>query len=145
MERLSYPEIERRLSGPYQAVLSVSRDGRGPVAVPMSFQLKDGQFWMITSPDSLHGKLIREMGRATLTIQDEELGHRAITQWYVMAEGPIEFTDADPVPLLRPAFAKDRGEEFADEWAAQSLPNVTTVAVLTPQTLSGYIGSSRLD
>jgi nitroimidazol reductase NimA-like FMN-containing flavoprotein (pyridoxamine 5'-phosphate oxidase superfamily) len=145
VEKMSMAEIEERLSGPYQAVLSINREGKGPLAVPMSYLLADGEFRMITSPDSLHGKLMRKTGRATLTIESEEHQPRALTQWYVMAEGPIAFTDDDPEPLLRAVMAKDRGEDLADEWTEQSLPNVLTVAVLTPETLSGYIGTGRLD
>ena len=33
-----------------------------------------------------------------------------------MAEGSIEFTDDDPVPLLRALLAKDRGEANDDAY-----------------------------
>lgn len=138
-------EIEERLNAPLQAVLSVSRKTRGPVAVPMSYLFDRPVFRMITSPGSVHGRLMREGGRATLTIQEEVRGERRVEQWYVMAEGPVEFIDEDPTDLLRAILTKDRGARFASEWVAQSLPNVTTVAVLTPKTLSGYRGLSSLD
>ncbi|MEA1901905.1 MAG: pyridoxamine 5'-phosphate oxidase family protein [Actinomycetota bacterium] len=145
MRSMPMSEIEERLSDSLQAILSVSRKERGPLAVPMSFLFAAGEFRMITSPDSQHGKLIRKTGRATMTIEAEDYGPRSVEQWYVMAEGPIRFTDDDPVPLLRAVMEKDRGAEFLEEWVAQSLPNVLQVAILTPETLSGYFGRSELD
>lgn len=144
MRAMTPAEITKRLAGPHQAVLSLSRVERGPLAVPMSYFHRDGHFWMITSPDSQHGKLMRRNGRATVTIHHDVVDGRVVEQWYVTAEGPIEFVDDDPEALLRAIMAKDRGERFADEWTAQSLPSVTTVAVLTPQRLAGYLGESRL-
>lgn len=138
-------EIEQRLAGPHQAVLSLSRDDRGPIAVPMSYVYREGRFWMITSPDSEHGKLIQRRGRATLTIHHDVVELRQVQQWYVTAEGTIDFVDDDPAPILRAILAKDRGAELADEWTEQSLPSVTVVAVLTPRRVAGYRGVSRLD
>lgn len=140
MDRMSSAEIERRLSGRLQAVLSVGRDGRGPVAVAvaMSYLFRDGRFFMVTSPESLHGRLMVKKGRATITVQEEILGHRELEQWYVMAEGPVVFTDEDPLPYVRAIMEKDRGAEFVDEWTARSGPHDYPVAVLTPDKISGY-------
>lgn len=138
MDRMSSEEIKRRLSGPHQSILSVARLNRGPVAVAMSYLFRDGRFWMVTSRDSLHGRLMVKRGRATITVQEEILGHREIEQWYVMAEGTVEFTDEDPLPYVRAIMRKDRGPDFVDEWTARSGPHDNPVAVLTPQTLSGY-------
>lgn len=142
---MSPAEMERRLSGAYQAVLSVGRADRGPVAVPMSYLFRDGRFWMVTSPDSLHGRLMIETGLATITVQEEVLGHRTIEQWYVMAEGAVEFTNHEILPMVRAIMEKDRGPEFVDEWTARSGPHDFPVAVLTPRTLSGYLAIGHLD
>lgn len=145
MRRLSDTEIEIYLAGSHQAVLSLSRAKRGPVAIPMSFLFEDSRFWIITSPDSDHGRLMRSAGRATLTVHEEDNQPRTITQWYVTAEGPIQFVDTDPAALLRSILEKDRGTEFVDEWFTQSIQSVLPVAVLAPERLAGYIGVSRLD
>jgi hypothetical protein len=89
--------------------------------------------------------LIQASGRATLTVHHDEVTPRSVEQWYVIAEGTIRFTDDDPEPLLRKIMVKDRGPGHAEEWVRQSLPNVTTVAVLSPERLSGYHGVSQLD
>jgi nitroimidazol reductase NimA-like FMN-containing flavoprotein (pyridoxamine 5'-phosphate oxidase superfamily) len=142
---MSEPEIAAALAGPWQAVLSVNRRDRGPLAVPMSYLFEEGEFWMITPRDSLHGRLMQASGRSTMTVHHDEVTPRSVEQWYVIAEGTIRFTDDDPEPLLRKIMVKDRGPGHAEEWVRQSLPNVTTVAVLSPERLSGYHGVSQLD
>lgn len=137
-------EVAERLAGPHQAVLSLSRDDRGPIAVPMSYVYRDERFWMITSPGSEHGMLMQTRGRATLTIHHDTVEPRRVEQWYVTAEGSIVFVDDDPAPLLKEILAKDRGGQLANEWTKQSLPAATTVAVLVPRHLAGYLGVSEL-
>ena len=144
MKTLTDDEITRLLSESHQAVLSVSRESRGPIAVPMSFLYEEGLFKMITYPGSQHGKLMQEHGRASLTVHDEQNDPTLITQWYVFAEGPIWFTEEDPEPLLRGILVKDRGREHIEEWMKQSMATVGPVAILRPERLSGYWGTSRI-
>ena len=145
MRQMSPSEIEEALGGPHQAILSVSRTGRGPLAVPMSFLFSLGEFRMITSRDTDHGRLIAKTGRASMTVHHDDVTSRSVEQWYVTAEGPIEFTDENPESLLREILTKDRGSEFADEWTSQSLVSVGEVAVLRPARLAGYHGTSILE
>lgn len=145
MRRMTESEVSRHLGGPWQAVLSISRVDRGPLAVPMSYHYRDGEFVMITSPDSDHGRLMLARGRASMTIHHDVVSARKVEQWYVTAEGPIWFTDQDPEPVLRAIMAKDRGAENAEAWVTQSLPQATTVAVLVPERISGFHGTSVLD
>lgn len=142
---LTPDHIEELLSGPHQAVLSVSRVDRGPVAVPMSYRFVDGRFVIVTSPESLHSRLMKKTGRATITVQYEDCKGRSTYQWYVAAEGPIEFTDDDPAPHIHAIMAKDRGAENADDWTAGSPPSGVKVAVLSPSRLSGYEYRDSLD
>lgn len=111
----------------------------------MSFLFANGVFKMITMPDSLHGRLMGKTGRATLTVHHDHLQGRRLVQWYVMAEGPVEFTAEDPVALLGAILAKDRGPEHVEEWTTRAMVNVGHVALLTPERMSGHIGESRLD
>lgn len=145
MNRMSPEEIEEKLAGPHQAILSVARLERGPVAVAMSYLFRNGKFWMVTSPESLHGRLMVKRGRATITVQEEILGHRELEQWYVMAEGPVAFTDEDPLPYVRAIMQKDRGADFVDEWIARSGPHDSPVVLLTPEKISGYRSHTILD
>ncbi|HSF86274.1 MAG TPA: hypothetical protein VLG28_11560, partial [Acidimicrobiia bacterium] len=114
-------------------------------AVPMSYHFGDGTFWMVTSPESLHGRLMVRRGRATMTVQFERCDGRSVHQWYVMAEGPVRFTDVDPLPHVRRILAKDRGAAHVDEWTAAAPAPGFLVAVLEPERLSGYEFYESLD
>ena len=133
------------LAGPLQAVLSVSRRDRGPVAVPISYHFADGVFYMITSPDSLHGRLMSRDGRATVTVQFDECDGRTVHQWYVHAEGPVRFTELDPKPHVEIMLVKDRGEARMHEWRAANPSADMRVAVLEPEQISGYEFRESLD
>ena len=145
MPRIEEQRIGELLAGPHQAVLSVSRQDKGPVAVPMSYSYKDGRFYMVTSPESLHGRLMQRTGRATVTVQFEACDGRKVHQWYVMAEGTIRFTDSEPAPVVRAIMAKDRGEDNANEWASGDPPPDVRLAVLEPERLSGFEFRDSLD
>jgi hypothetical protein len=145
VETLPLQRIAELLDGPDQAVLSVSRPDKGPVAVPMSYVFDGTRFVMVTSPTSLHGRLMERTGRATLTIQYERCDGRSVFQWYVVAEGPVAFTDVEPRPFIRSILAKDRGEANADEWCAGDPPGDVRVAELLPDRLSGYEFRDALD
>ena len=144
MRNLSHDEIAHLLAGSHQAVLSVSRKERGPIAIPMSFLFEDGSFKMITSADSQHGRLMVGEGRASLTVHAEQNEPTLITQWYVFAEGPVRFTDENPEPILRRILVKDRGIEHIEGWMARATATVLPVAVLEPERLSGYMGENDL-
>lgn len=145
MTRITESRIKELLDGPHQGVLSVSRNDKGPVAVPMSYLFRDDRFHLVTSPESLHSRLMSRAGRATITVQFEACDGRNVHQWYVMAEGPIDFTDLPPEPLVRAILAKDRGEEYADEWASGDSSPESRVAILQPEKLSGYEFRKSLD
>lgn len=145
MARIDEQRIRELLEGPHQGVLSVSRRDKGPVAVPISYLFSDGRFHMVTTPESLHGRLMRRTGRATLTVQLEACDGRSVHQWYVMAEGTISFTDTKPGPFVRAILAKDRGEENADEWTSGDPPSDVQLAVLDPVKLSGFEFRGSLD
>jgi nitroimidazol reductase NimA-like FMN-containing flavoprotein (pyridoxamine 5'-phosphate oxidase superfamily) len=145
MDSLSLERIVELLDGPHQAVLSVSRTDKGPIAVPISYLFDGSRFVMVTSPSSLHGRILGKTGRATLTIQYEQCDGRTVYQWYVVAEGPVAFTDENPAPLIRSILAKDRGEEHADEWTIGGPPSNVKVTELVPVRLSGYEFSDSLD
>lgn len=144
MQGLSAQRITSLLDGPHEAVLSVSRHDKGPVAVPISYHHEGGRFYMVTSPESLHGRLMQKRGRATLTVQFDACDGRRVHQWYVMAEGPVRFADDDLLPHVRRIMAKDRGPANADEWTKPSAPDMA-VAVLHAARISGYEFRDSLD
>jgi len=147
MPRMSHQEVDERLSrGGLMAILSVSRPDKGPVAVPLAYLWEGGQFLLMTPPDSLHGKHIQRTGRATVTVHSERYAGSEVDQWYVMAEGTVEFTERDALPLARKLLRKDRGPEYAAQWLEDMRPALENnwVAVLTPTRIAGFTFGGRL-
>lgn len=141
MSRMSREELGDFVSQPLVGVLSVSRRERGPVAVPVWFVYQDGEFRVITSADSLHGRIMDRTDRATLTVHWEHYGDGASVERYVMAEGPIVFTDDDVVPGVYEVREKYYQNARAPEWVNKPIPPETLsqqIAVLRPETLSGF-------
>ncbi|MDH3606495.1 MAG: pyridoxamine 5'-phosphate oxidase family protein [Acidimicrobiia bacterium] len=147
MPRMAREQIDERLAqGGLMAILSVSRVDKGPIAVPLAFLWQEGRFLLMTPPDSVHGKHMRRTGRATVTIHYERLEGKEADEWYVTAEGPIEFIDRDAMALARTLLTKDRGPEHAGEWLEDMRPALEKnwVAALTPARISGFTFGGRL-
>ena len=145
MNAMTPDRIREVLSGPHQAILGVSREHKGPLSVPMSYLYDADRFFMVTSPGTLHGRLMKKRRRATLTVQYERVEGRTVHQWYVIAEGPTTFTDLDPSPIIRQILTKDRGEATVDEWFSRMNSEVDQVAVVDPHRISGYESLTSLD
>lgn len=137
----SLSEAERLafLDEPHVGVLSVARSQGGPLSLPIWYAYFDERFWLDTIPDSLHGRLMRETGQATLCVQNEEEPQR-----YVTATGPVRFlSNAD----LRTEGLTERG--VADRIVSRYLTGTDLerwidaargaftlqIAVLTPETV----------
>lgn len=145
---MSEAEIDAVLDGSHMCVFSVARKGRGPVAVPLAYVYRGGRFRLQSAPSSLHGRLAMAQGRATVTVHDEWISGFEASEWYVTAEGPVEFTDDPLRPLLLEIMVKDRGEHLADRWLDEWLAPAAAghrVLVLTPERIAGYSFPSRLE
>ena len=137
-------QVELRLQGAHVAILSVSRSDRGPVAVPVWFEFADGRFRIVTSPDTLHGRLVRRTGRATITVHSERYGDDDMLEWYVMAEGPAVFTEGDIEPLVGRTRRRYQGGPRIDEWLDRPIDATERVLVIEPQSLSGHESAVQL-
>jgi len=105
---MSVAERESFLAEARVAILSIDEPGRGPLALPIWYDVVDA-------------------GRATLTIQDESPPYR-----YVSVEGPVEFTDK--VRDTRAVASRYLGDELG-AWYAERNPAThnTVVVALTPE------------
>jgi PPOX class probable F420-dependent enzyme len=120
-------EREAFLADLHVGILSIQRDGKGPLAVPIWYQYDDGVVMIWMSGDSVKAKLLRRHGRATMTVQNETPPYR-----YVMVEGPVTVATADR-DILAVAI-RYLGEEMGREYTAQNPPtDASVIARLTPE------------
>ena len=85
-------EREAVLSETRYGMLSVAREGRGPIAVPIwhRWDAEHGELRFTSGLYSRKGRALVAAGRASFTLQDPDLSRAK----YVMVEGPVTF-DAD--------------------------------------------------
>jgi len=133
------------LQEPIVAVLALSRDALGPIATPVWFEYREGAFWLTTSPDSIHGGLIDENGRATITVRSEAYATAEAVQRYVMAEGPMAFTDDPLEPLVLRLRRRYYAGPRVEDWVARPITNEhERVAVLRPEHVTAFDWTERL-
>ena len=118
---------EAFLAGLHVGILSIQRDGKGPLALPIWYQYEDGDVIVHMSGDSLKAKLLRRHGRASITVQDETPPYR-----YVMVEGPVtvQHEGRDILPMAVRYLGEAMGRQYAD--ANPTTPD-SVVARLTPE------------
>mgnify|MGYP001821148281 FL=1 len=120
-------EREAFLADLHVGVLSIQRDGKGPLALPIWYQYEDGVVMIWMSGESVKAKLLRRHGRASMTVQDESPPYR-----YVMVEGPVTVTPSDRDIL--PVAIRYLGEEMGRGYAAQNpADDSSVIARLTPE------------
>ncbi len=113
MTKMSKEERESFLARPHVGVLGIERPGRGPLTVPIWYGYEPGgDLVILTSPNSLKGKLIAQAGRFSLCAQSEKLPYK-----YVMVEGPVIETRAcdiedDARPMARRYLGVTGGDQY---------------------------------
>lgn len=124
---MSPGEREAFLADLHVGILSIQRDGKGPLALPIWYQYEDGQAIIHMSGDSVKAVLLRRHGRASLTVQDETPPYR-----YVMVEGPV--TLAHEGRDILPMAVRYLGDEMGRQYAAANPPtDDSVVGRLTPE------------
>ena len=91
MGSLSMTRAEREafLADLHVGVISIAREGRGPLAIPIWYAYAPGgEIRIVTGGDSFKLSLLRRAGRFTLCAQDETPPYR-----YVSVEGPVVSID----------------------------------------------------
>ena len=81
---MTVEEREAFLADLHVGILSIAREGKGPLALPIWYLVEDGDVIIGMSGTSLKAKLLRKAGRATMTVQTEAPPYQ-----YVMVEGPV--------------------------------------------------------
>ena len=120
-------ERDEFLKGVHVGVLSIQRDGKGPLAVPVWYDVDDGDLVIMMGNGSVKAKLLRRFGRASFTVQDESLPYQ-----YVMVEGSVTVSN-EPTDVTAMA-TRYLGPELGAQYAAANPPNDdSAVARLTPE------------
>jgi len=120
-------EREAFLADLHVGILSIQRDGKGPLALPIWYRYEDGVVMIWMNGDSVKAKLLRRHGRASMTVQDESPPYR-----YVMVEGPVtvDRSDRDILPVA----VRYLGEEMGRGYAAHNPSSESSaIARLTPE------------
>ena len=120
-------EREAFLAGAHIGILSIQRDGKGPLALPIWYQYENGQVIIHIDDSSVKATLLRRHGRASMTVQTEEPPYR-----YVMVEGPVTVASEDRNILS--IAVRYLGDELGRQYAASNEGAATAViARLTPE------------
>lgn len=130
MATMSKDEREEYLSRPHVGVISIARDGRGPLTVPIWYSYEiGGVVKVLMHPDSRKARAIAEAGRFSLCVQRERLPYK-----YVSVEGPVVSTgpcdiDADARPMAR----RYLGDEMGDQYVADGTDGSNIVIMMRPE------------
>lgn len=130
MTALNQQEKEAFLSELHVGVLSVPRDGRGPLAAPIWYCYAPGEsLWVMIGRDSRKAGLIEVGTRVSLCAQKEDPPYA-----YVTVEGPVESvrpgTDEDILELATRYLGEDEGKAYAERMPTGASLTVT----LRPET-----------
>ena len=111
---MTLAEREEFLAGVHVGVIGIEQPGESPLAVPIWYDYDPGiGVWVITSPDSVKGRLLQAAARFSLCAQTEE----PPTYRYVSVEGPITSVreadqEKDTRPMAHRYFGKDLGDLY---------------------------------
>jgi len=105
-------EREAFLADVHVGVLAVDEPGRGPHALPIWYQYRDGEVLIGIEGSSRKAALLRDAGRATLTAQTETAPYL-----YVSVEGPVVLEPAshDDLAMATRYLGAELGAWYAQE------------------------------
>ena len=109
---MTIDEREAFLADLHVGILSIARDAKGPLSLPIWYQYADGEVTIGISDSSAKASLLRRRGRATLTVQNETPPYQ-----YVMVEGPVTITrDERSVLVMATRYlGPDSGAQYAEQ------------------------------
>jgi PPOX class probable F420-dependent enzyme len=110
--------------------VSVSQEGRGPLAVPVWYEYEPGGDIHFTTGNSTRKvKLLRRFGRCSMCVQTETSPYQ-----YVSVEGPVvEIRPADIKIELRRIARRYLGEREGDDYIEEYTPDDDVMVVVRPE------------
>ena len=128
-------ERDAFLAGVHVAVLAVDEPGRGTLALPVWYQYKDGIVELGMDGGLRKAELLRAVGRATVTVQDEAPPYR-----YVSIEGPVQVISEERDVLG--VASRYLGPELG-AWYAEQNPSTPSTVVVRRRRSTGGPRTSR--
>jgi nitroimidazol reductase NimA-like FMN-containing flavoprotein (pyridoxamine 5'-phosphate oxidase superfamily) len=116
-------EREQFLADLHVGVIAIERADGPPLAVPIWYDYRPGgDLWVLTTADSVKGRLLQAANRFSLVAQVEEPPFYK----YVSVEGPIVSVRAadveeDSRPMAHRYFGPDMGDTYVDSTEDQAL------------------------
>ncbi|WP_163506721.1 pyridoxamine 5'-phosphate oxidase family protein [Fodinicola acaciae] len=114
-------EREAFLADLHVGVISIERDGRAPLTVPIWYDYADGDVIIWTEQQSRKAALIKSAGRFSLCVQREEPPYQ-----YVSVDGPVvgwqEPAPTDVITRIARRYLGDDGDAYLE--SASDAPTV---------------------
>jgi PPOX class probable F420-dependent enzyme len=115
MARMTNDEREKFLADLHVGVIAVERPDRAPLSVPIWYGYRPGGDVLLwTESESVKHRLIRDAGRFTITVQDEQPPYKYVTaEGDVTGIGPAD--DADVRAIAVRYLGDQAGAQFTDQ------------------------------
>lgn len=120
---MTVDERERFLADLHVGVIAIEREDGPPLAVPIWYDYRPGgDVWVLTTADSVKGRLLQAARRFSLVAQVEEPPFYR----YVSVEGPVVSikaadVESDSRPMAHRYFGPDMGDTYVDSTEDQAL------------------------
>ena len=133
MAKMTSDEREQYLADVHVGVIAVERPGRAPLAVPIWYGYSPGgEVLLWTDTESLKHKVIRDAGRFTITVQDEQPPYK-----YVTAEGDVTGIGPADDATVRAIAVRYLGQEAGGQFTDENLtPTSIVIRMRTQRWLS---------
>lgn len=121
-------EREAFLADVHIGILSIERQDKGPLALPIWYMYVDGDVLISMGADSVKAKLLRRAQRASMTVQVETPPYR-----YVSVEGPVTLNPPDA--SIKSMAVRYLGEKLGKQYTEQnaSSEGESVMVRLTPE------------
>ena len=127
-------EREAFLKEPRIAILALTEQQRGPLAVPVWYDYEPGgSLWFLTQRKSHKGRLIAVSSRISLCTQDEEPPYR-----YVNVEGPVTAIEPykiepDTLAMATRYLGEEGGRKYTEAMRAKGAEAGGIKVVMQPE------------
>jgi PPOX class probable F420-dependent enzyme len=129
---MSKREREAFLGETRVGILSVTENGRGPLAVPVWYEYADGNVRLVVSSASKKAGLLRTAGRASLCVQSEKPPYRYVSVEGSLTLGEPDF-ERDERQMARRYLGAELGERYIAATAEERAAVPNWVVVLRPE------------